>query len=200
MPFDPAFAGIAANGITKLVDTDIGDKCVHHVANVTRKGPDDRYDREAGTKAKSSSRSRSRRSRSRQSEDIDDEDEKPWSRKSYWKSSSRQQKSTSEPRRSIEQDSEDEWSRKTYWRRSRHQQQLVPKEEPVREKRMTKEDGEAEQARMERRDRFRNAKSSYLPAERRSADAIPWEANRLYADVGRAVREASRRSGEQIRA
>lgn len=64
---------------------------------------------------------------------------------------------------------------------------------------MTKEDRAAEQARLQRRDRFRNAKRTYLPAETRSADAVPWEAERLYAEVGRAVREASRRSGEQVR-
>lgn len=37
MPIDPAFAGLFANGVTKMLDTKLGERLCHHVGNGTIK-------------------------------------------------------------------------------------------------------------------------------------------------------------------
>ncbi|KAI5367147.1 hypothetical protein Slin14017_G021830 [Septoria linicola] len=197
MPFDPALAGLSATGITKLIETDIGDKCLHHVTNMTtrddRKKDDD--EQAAAEDLSSSTKDHSKHAEKRAQD-------KEWSRKSYWRSGRHQQKASAEPRFRPNEVPQDEWSRKTYWRRSWHQQQPTsrPEEKPLdTQKPMSKADRKEAVFREQRRDKFRDAKDSYVPAASCSADEMSWDEGKLYADVGRAVREASRRSGEEVR-
>ncbi|CAK1363527.1 unnamed protein product [Cercospora beticola] len=194
MPFDPAIAGICATGVTKLVDTAIGEKCIHHAHKIA----DPREKRDS-----SGSRSRDRASSSA----SDRKSEEDWSRKSYLRSSRHQQKAAPGSRRQYEEEPQDHWSRKTYFRRKKHQQQhqrrgsspeaqYEPPAPPL-----SKEERRAAEAWEQRCDTFRDAKNRYVPtAPHPAAPVMSWDEERVYSDVERAVREATKRASlEQTR-
>ncbi|KAM3420380.1 hypothetical protein BST61_g3659 [Cercospora zeina] len=191
MPFDPAIAGICATGVTKLVDTTIGEKCIHHAHRIA----DPREKRQ-------SSQSRSRDTAG--SPVKGGESDGQWSRKSYLRSKRHQQKSAPGSRQRYEEEApRDDWSRKAYFRRKQQDQPRRPQrpeqcEEPAAAPRPSKEERRAAQAWEQRCDTFRDAKNRYVPtaplSSTAAAEPLSWDEQRVYSDVGRAVREATRKA------
>ncbi|KAF2217373.1 hypothetical protein CERZMDRAFT_80149 [Cercospora zeae-maydis SCOH1-5] len=188
MPFDPAIAGICATGVTKLVDTAIGEKCIHHAHRI------------ADPREKSRS-PRSRSGDSAGSAGKGGESDEQWSRKSYLRSGRHQQKAAPQSRQWYEEEARDDWSRKTYFRRKQKQQDQPARRRTAQEKceppapPSSPEERRAAQAWEQRCDTFRDAKHRYVPPSSSSAAAdMSWDEQRVYSDVGRAVREATRKA------
>lgn len=150
MVFDPDLTEIAVEGFNAVLETDVGDKCLHFAANPghwksrsnSTKSPGStgtgtgtsRSDRRSASNSSASRRDGSERSederRRRSHRDHrrsyeQSNDESDWSRKSYWQSKvhqQRQQHGYDEPRARRSQNSSDEWSKQSYLQSRRHQQ------------------------------------------------------------------------------
>ena len=155
------------------METERGDRVLHHVANTH---PWHSHD-------KSKSRSRSQRNSRDNQRSVPPKGSMyaGWSIKSLFKGGEdqkKQRKSAPEPKRSSKES------------RAESREASIDYEREAREALRLQE---------ERREKFRNAKSSYVPVQTvRSPDDLQFDPSRMQADVGKAVKEAANRSSAQM--
>ncbi|KAI5365209.1 hypothetical protein Slin15195_G047460 [Septoria linicola] len=181
MPVNDDFLELGGEGVNALLETSTGDKVLHHVSNA-------HWHRSSESCSRSRSGSRLRRDSvhdRRPSSKVDTADGK-WSIKSFWRGSSHQQRP-----RNTKPDT------KSSPKKPKSQYKTETK---VSTRDCEKEARAAELALQQRRERFQSTKANYVPIEStRSVDELRFEQDRLYSDIEKAVRDATRRSQDALR-
>lgn len=205
MMVNPDFVELAAEGFTNALDTDIGDKWVHYAVNLKDRDalPSVCGSGSGGPRQERSVSPGQRHQREERRHQIEQKKEATgWYRRSYWQSSRHQQQPMLELQARPNEAPPERWPRSTYWKRKpqQKQQQSKPRETAGNyDKRMAEEAYNAAVAWEQRCDQFRLQKNAYTPPKIERPQQLSWDEDKLYDDVSRAVRQATRRSGEMAR-
>ncbi|KAF2207130.1 hypothetical protein CERZMDRAFT_102628 [Cercospora zeae-maydis SCOH1-5] len=178
MPVNADFLELGGEAINALVETNTGEKVVGKVANPDLSNGSSSSSSDGGSRRPS--RKDPRRDSvhdGRRTRTTKDEKEGKWSAKSFFRSSRHQQK----PRESQKD--------------HKPQKSKPNSKTKTADKNKGREQQDAESRLEQRRERFRAAKTSYIPPENiQPAEKMQFKQERLYAEVEMAVAAAKRRS------